>query len=72
MFSLKWMRTKACDECPNVIEEHDRVRRRMAKGDVDAKTEESVSKGELEVVNLSKKQGVSSGVREVIGAKERF
>lgn len=42
------------------------------KGDVDVKTGESVSKGELEVVNLGKKQGAGSGVREVIGKEERF
>ncbi|EXL83066.1 hypothetical protein FOPG_04088 [Fusarium oxysporum f. sp. conglutinans race 2 54008] len=42
------------------------------KGDVDVKTEESVSKGELEVVNFGKKQGAGSRVREVIGAEERF
>ncbi|EXM24624.1 hypothetical protein FOTG_08578 [Fusarium oxysporum f. sp. vasinfectum 25433] len=42
------------------------------KGDVDVKTEESVSKGELEVVNFGKKQGAGSRGREVIGAEERF
>jgi hypothetical protein len=42
------------------------------KGGVDVKTEESVSNGELELVTLSKKQRAGSGVREVVGAEERF
>jgi len=31
-----------------------------------------MSAGELEVINLGKKQGAGSRVREVIGAEERF